>query len=72
MKKIGITTRPFRYNLIKITYDYIVEVADRFKGLDLVDRWTEACKIVQEAVTKTIPNKEKYNKTKCFFRRPCK
>ena len=69
LKKVGKTTRPFRYNLIKIPYDYTVEVANRFKGLDLVDRWTESCKTVQEAVTKTIPNKEKYNKTKWFFRR---
>ena len=64
LKKVGKTTRPFRYYLIQIPYDYTVEVENRSKGLDLVDRWTKACKIVQEAVTKTIPNKQKYNKTK--------
>ena len=61
MKKVGKTTRPFVYDLKQITYDYIVEVANRFKGFDLVDKvpeelWTEICTIVQEAVTKTVSN----------------
>ena len=57
------SSRPFRYDLNQIPYDYTVEVMNRVKGLDLVDRvskelWTEVCNIVQEVVTKTIP-KEK-------------
>ena len=64
LKKVGKTTRPFRYDLNQIPYDYIVEVTNRFKGLDLVDRvpeelWMEVHNIVQEAVTKTIPKKKK-------------
>ena len=64
MKKVGKTTRPFRYALNQIPYDYTVEVSNRFKGLDLIDRvpeelWTEVCDIVQEAVIKTIPKKKK-------------
>ena len=64
MKKVGKTTRPFRYNLNQIPYDYTVEVRNRFKGLDLIDRvpeelWTEVHDIVQEAVIKTIPKKKK-------------
>ena len=64
MKEVGKTTRPFRYNLNKISYDYTVEVSNRFKGLDLVDRvpeelWKEVCNTVQEAVTKIIPKKKK-------------
>ena len=63
MKKVGKTTRPFRYDLNQIPYDYTVEVTNRFKGLDLVDivpdeLWTEVCNVVQEAVTKIIPMKE--------------
>ena len=59
MKKVGKTTRPFRYDLNQIPYDYTVEVTNRFKGLDLIDRvpeelWMEVCDIVQEAVIKTI------------------
>ena len=62
MKKVGKTTRLFRYDLNKIPYDYIVEVTNRFKGLDLIDRmpeelWMEVHNIIQEAVTKTIPKK---------------
>ena len=62
MKKVGETTRPFRYDLNQIPYDYTVEVTNRFKGLDLVDRvpeelWTEVRNIVHEVVTKMIPNK---------------
>ena len=69
MKKVGKTSRPLRYDLNQIPYDYTVEVTNRFKGLDLVDRlpeelWTDVCSIVQEAVTKTIPKKRKCNKAK--------
>ena len=69
MKNIGKTTRPFRYDLNQILYDYTVEVANRFKGLDLIDRVpeelrTEVHDIVQEAVIKTIPKKEKCKKAK--------
>ena len=69
MKKIGKTTRPFRCDLNQITYDYIVEVRNRFKGLDLIDRvpdelWMEVHDIVQEAVIKTIPKKKKCRKAK--------
>ena len=67
MKKGG--NRPFRYDLSQISYDYTVEVTNRFKGLDLIDRvpeelWTEVCDIVQEAVIKTIPKKKKCKKAK--------
>ena len=63
MKKVGKTTRPFRYDLNQVPYDYTVEVRNRFKGLDLVDRvadelWTEVCSVVQKVVTKIIPTKE--------------
>ena len=68
MKKVGKTTRPFRYDLNQISYDYTVEVTNRFKGLDLIDRmpklWTEVCDIVQVAVIKTIPKKKKCKKAK--------
>ena len=64
MKKVGKTTRPFRYDLNQIPYDYTVEVRNRFKGLDLIDRvpeelWREVHDIVQEAVIKIIPKKRK-------------
>ena len=64
LKKVGKTTRPFRYDLNQIPYDYTVEVRNRFKGLDLIDRvpdelWTEVCDIVQETGIKTIPKKKK-------------
>ena len=64
MKKVGKTTRPFRYDLSQISYNYTVEVTNRFKGLDLIDRlpeelWMEVCNIVQEEVIKTIPKKKK-------------
>jgi len=64
LKKVGKTTRPFRSDLNQISYDYTVQVTNRFKGLDLVDRvpeelWTEVCNIVQETVIKTIPKKKK-------------
>ena len=67
MKKVGKTTRPFRYALNQIPYDYTVEVRNRYKGLDLIDRvheelWTEVCNIVQEAVIKINPKKKKCKK----------
>ena len=66
---MGETTRPFRYDLNHISYDYTVEVTNRFKGLDPVDRvpeelWTEVHNIMQEAVTKTIPKKKKFKNAK--------
>ena len=69
MKKVGKTTRPFRYDLNQILYDYTVEVRNRFKGLDLIDRvpdelWTKVHDIVQETGIKTIPKKKKCKKTK--------
>ena len=77
MKKIKKTTRPFRCDLNQISYDYTVEVTNRLKRLDLVDRvpeelWTEACNIVQEAVTKTIPRKRNAKRQNGFLRRPYK
>ena len=67
--KVEKTTRPFRYDLNQIPYDYTVEVRNRFKGLDLIDRepdelWTEVCNIVQEIGIKTIPQKKKCRKAK--------
>ena len=67
LKKLGKTTRPFRYDIDQIPYDYTVEVRNRFKGL--IDRvpeelWTEFHNIVQEAVIKTIPKKKKCKKAK--------
>ena len=69
MKKVGKTTRPFRYDLNKIPYDYTVEVRNRFKGLDLLDRlpnelWNEVRDIVQETGIKTIPMEKKCKKAK--------
>ena len=69
MKKVGKTTRPFRYDLNQIPYDYTAEVRNRFKGLDLIDRvpdelWTEVHDIVQETGIKTIPIEKKYKKAK--------
>ena len=69
LKKVGKTTRPFRYDLNQITYDYTVEVRNRFKGLDLIDRvpdelWTEIHDIVQETGIKTIPKNKKCKKAK--------
>ena len=68
MKKVGETTRPFRYDLNQIPYDYTVEVRNRFKGLDLIDRvpdlWTEVRAIVQETGIKTIPMEKKCKKAK--------
>ena len=69
LKKVGKTTRPFRYDLNQITYYYTVEVTNRFQGLALIDRvpeelWMEVHDIVQEAVIKTIPQKKKCKKAK--------
>ena len=69
LKEAGKTTRPFSYDLNQIPYNYIVEVTNRFKGLDLIDRvpeelWTEVQNIVQEVVIKNIPKKEKSKKAK--------
>ena len=69
MKKVGKTTRSFRYDLSQIPYNYTVEVRNRFKGLDLIDRvpeelQTEVRDIVQEAGIKTIPKKKKCKKAK--------
>ena len=69
MKKVGKTTRPFKYDLNQIPYNYTVEVINRFKGLDLIDRvseelWMEVCDILQEAMIKTTPKKKKCKKAK--------
>ena len=69
LKKVGKTTRPFRYDLNNIPYDYTVEVRNRFKGLDLIDRvpdelWMEVRDIVQETGIKTIPMENKCKKAK--------
>ena len=69
MKKVGKTTRPFRYDLNQIPYDYTVEVRNRFKRLDLIDRvpdeqWMEVHDVVQETGIKTIPMEKKCKKAK--------
>ena len=69
MKKVEKTTRSFRYDLNQISYDYTVEVRNRYKGLDLIDRvpdelWTKVHDIVQETGTKTIAKKKKCKKAK--------
>ena len=69
MRKVGKITRPFRYDLNQIPYDYTVEVRNRFKVLDLIDRvsdelWNEVCDIVQETGIKTIPMEKKCKKAK--------
>ena len=69
LKKVGKTTRPFRYDINQILYDYTVEVTNRFKGLDLIDRvpeelWMQIHNIVQEVVIKIISKKKKCKKTK--------
>ena len=69
LKKVGKTTRPFRYDLNQIPYDYTVNVRNRFKGLDLIDRvpdelWMEVHDIVQETGIKTIPMEKKCKKSK--------
>ena len=69
MKKVGKNTRPFRYDLNQIPYNYTIDVTNRFKGLDLIDRvpkelWMEICDIEQEVGVKTIPKKKKWKKAK--------
>ena len=69
MKEVGKTTRPFSYDLNQIPYNYTVEVRNRFRGLDLIDRvpeelWTKVHDIVQEALIKNIPKKKKCKKAK--------
>ena len=69
MKKVGKTSRPFRFGLNQIPYDYTLEEVNKFEGLDLVDRvpeelWMKVHSIVEEAVTKTIPKKKKCKKAK--------
>ena len=69
MKKVGKTTRPFRYDLNQIPYDYTMEVTNRFKGLDLIDRvpeevWKEVHDFAQETGIKTILKKKKCKKAK--------
>ena len=69
MKRVGITTRPFRYDLNQIPYEYTVEVRNRFKALDLIDRepdklWMEVCDTVQETGIRTIPMEKKCKKAK--------
>ena len=71
LKKVGKTTRPFKYDLNQILYDYTVKVRNRFKGLDLIDRvpdelWNEVHDIVQETGIKTIPMEKKCKKAKCL------
>ena len=66
LKKVGKSTRPFRYDLNQIPFNYTVEVTNRFKGLDLINRvpdelWTEVCDTVQETGIKSIPKKKKCN-----------
>ena len=75
MNKVQKITRPFRYDLNQIPYDYIAEVTSRFKGLDLIERvpeelWTEVGDTVQEAGIKTIPKKKKCNKAKWVSEEP--
>ena len=77
LKKVGKTTRPFRYDLSQIPYDYTVEVRNRLKGLDLIDRvpeelWMEVCNILQKAVIKTIPKKKNTKRQNGYLRRPYK
>ena len=75
LKKVGKTTRPFRYDLNQIPYNYTVEVTKRFKGLDLIDGrpeelWMEVHDIVQEAVIKSIPKKRNAKRQNGCLRRP--
>ena len=77
LKKVGKTTRPFRYAINQIPYDYTVEVRNRFKGLDLIDRvpdelWNEVRDIVQEIGIKTIPRKRNAKRQNGCLRRPYK
>ena len=75
MKKVRKTTKPLRYDLNQIHYDYIMEVTNRFKGLYLIGRVpeeprTEVRDVVQEAVIKTIPRKRNAKKQNGCLRRP--
>ena len=77
LKKVGRTTRPFRYDLNQIPYDYTIEVRNRFKGLDVIDRvpdelWNEVRGIVQETGIKTVPTEKKCKKQNGCMRRPYK
>ena len=77
LKKVGETTRPFRYDLNQIPYDYTLEVINRFKGLELIDRvpeelWMKIRDIVHETVIKTISKKKKCKRQNGCLRRPCK
>ena len=77
LKKVGKTTRSFRYDLNQIPHNYTVEVRNRFKGLDLIDRvpeelWTEVCEIDWEAMIKTIPIKRNAKRQNGCLRRPYK
>ena len=77
LKKVGKTTRPFRYDLNQIPYDYTMKMTNRFKGLDLIDRvpdelWIEVHDIVQETRIKTIPRKRNAKKQNGCQRRPYK
>ena len=77
MNKVGKTTRPLRYDLNQIPYNYTVEVTNRFKGLDLIDKvpeelWKEVHDIVQEAVINTIPKKKKCKRQNGYLRKPYK
>src|SRR5574340_77190 len=77
LNKVGKTTRPFRYDLNQIPYDYTMEVRNRFKGLGLIDRmldelWLEVCDTVQDTGIKTIPKKKKCKKENGCLCRPYK
>ena len=77
LKEVGKTTRPFRYDLNQIPYNYTVEVRNRFKELDLIDRapdelWMEVCDVVQETGIKTISEKNKCKRQNDCLRRPYK
>ena len=77
MKKVGKTTRPFRYDLNQMPYDYTGEVRNRFKGLDLIERvpdelWTEVRDTLQETGIRAIPKKKKCKKKNGSLRRPYK
>ena len=75
LKKVRKTTRPFWYDLNHILYDYTVELTNRFKGFDLIDRvpeelWMEICDIVQEAVTNPFPRKRNAKRKNYFLSKP--
>jgi len=77
LKKVGKTTRPFRYYLNQIPYDYTVKATNRFKGLALKDKvpediWMEVHDSIEEAVIKTIAKKRNAKRQNGFLRRPCK